>query len=119
MNGPTMRRLVQGNTRPTSKPPRSRRLESMISSMDIGFVGLWFFRIEIPFFNGMTRRFAVSYRDPDFRRDDTGVRSLDHAVQPPHFAIRTPACACSLRHPDENRVLGAVWISGRSCFSTG
>src|SRR4051812_41096149 len=31
MNGPTMCRRVNGNTRPTSKPPRSRRRWSMIS----------------------------------------------------------------------------------------
>jgi len=31
MNGPTMCRRVKGNTRPTSKPPRSRRRWSITS----------------------------------------------------------------------------------------
>src|SRR5262245_7609734 len=33
MNGPTMRRLLQGSTRPTSNPPRSRRRASITISI--------------------------------------------------------------------------------------
>src|SRR5262245_46930032 len=35
MNGPTMWRRVYGSTRPTSKPPRSRRRWSMISMSSV------------------------------------------------------------------------------------